>query len=270
MAAQNAEVTVNGVTFSSALNSGVTHSSMPGVTLSLLGTTPDDKPLSLTVDPARVDKDAIKTKIKAFVTGYNELLTMMNDKLSEEKVKEPQNDADRQKGALRGDSTLQAIVAGLRGAMRDPVTGTASGKNIAGYVGISTGAIGTGYTKEAVSGKLTLDESKLDAALEGGTDALEALFASDGTTAAGDGLMQRISDLAAAWNQTPDGMLKSRIEGATARSKDLADRILQMNERLAKREERLKAQFTAMETALAQLKSMQADFSKLPSWDSGS
>jgi flagellar hook-associated protein 2 len=251
---------VDGVTtVTAAKNTGVTHASLPGVTLSLLGTTQSGSPITLTVDPTRLDKDAIKTKIKSFVTAYNDTITAVRDKLAEKKVTDPQTDSDRLKGMLSGDSGLQRMLAQLRGAITDPVAGLATGRNIAGYAGLSTGSIGQGYSADAVSGKITLDEAKLDAALAAGTDPLEALFAQDGATVGADGLFQRMSDLTTALNAS-DGAVKSRITSADSLKKGLADRLTRIDQQLEMREKRLRAQFTAMETALANLKAMQADF----------
>src|SRR4029079_1618395 len=72
IAAQDAAGTVNGVAFSSSSNT-VT-SAISGVTLNLMGTTPS-APLTLTVDPARVDPDAIVGKVKTFVTAYNDVIS---------------------------------------------------------------------------------------------------------------------------------------------------------------------------------------------------
>ena len=260
VAAQDAQFVVDGVTtVNSAKNSGITHSSMPGVTLSLLGTTTPGSPIALTIDPTRLDKDAIKSKIKSFVTAYNETMTALKDKLSEKKISVPKVESDRLKGMLNGDSSLQRMMSQLRGAINDPVTGLAAGKNSASYAGLTTGAIGQGYTADAVSGKITLDEAKLDAALAAGTDPLEALFSQDGATAGADGLFQRISDLASSLNAS-DGAVKSRITGADSLKQNLTERLARVELQLEARERRLRAQFTAMESALSNLKAMQASF----------
>jgi flagellar hook-associated protein 2 len=260
VAAQDAQFVVDGVTtVTSAKNSGITHGSLSGVTLSLLGTTTSGSPITLTVDPNRLDKDGIKSKIKSFVTAYNDTITSVRDKLSEKKISSPKVESDRVKGMLNGDSSLQRMLSQLRGAISDPVAGLAAGKNAASYAGLTTGAIGQGYTADAVSGKITLDEAKLDAALAAGTDPLEALFSQDGATAGADGLFQRISDLTTSLNAA-DGAVKSRITGADSLKQTLTERLTRVELQLEAREKRLRAQFTAMESALSNLKAMQASF----------
>src|SRR5262249_3630878 len=148
-----------------------------GVTLSLQGTTPS-APITLTVDPARVDADAIVTKVKTFVTAYNDVIQTLTDKTNEKTVQNPTTDDDRIKGALFGDSTLTNLLNQLRTGMQNPIGGLGVGKNIMSYVGLSTGPVGQAYTTDSSSGKLTLDETKLRSAIAAGTADIKSLFAS--------------------------------------------------------------------------------------------
>ncbi len=177
IAAQDAAGTVNGVAFSSATNT-VT-SAISGVTLSLQGTTPS-APITLTVDPARVDPDAIVTKVKTFVTAYNDVIQTLTDKTTEKSVQNPTTDDDRIKGALFGDSTLTGLLNQLRQGMQNPISGLSTGKNIMNYAGLSTGAVGQAYTADSASGKLVLDETKLRSSIAAGTADIKSLFASNG------------------------------------------------------------------------------------------
>jgi flagellar hook-associated protein 2 len=72
--------------------------------------------------------------------------------------------------------------------------------------------------------------------------------------------MQRMSDLS--WNAVKsNGTIANAISGATDHSKDLQASIDAMTATLQQRADQLKAQFTAMETALSNLKAMQAQMS---------
>jgi flagellar hook-associated protein 2 len=262
IAASDAAGTVNGVGFTSSSNT-VT-SAIAGVTLNLQGTTPS-APITLTVDPARVDADDIVNKVKTFVSAYNDVIQELNDKTNEKSVINPTTDEDRVKGALFGDPTLTGLLNQLRTGMQNPVTGLSTGKNIMDYVGLSTGAVGQAYTSDSVSGKLVLDENQLRTSLANGTADIKALFAANGATDDVDGLMQRMSDISFNATRT-NGTLQAAVQGSTAESQDITDSINAMQLLLDQREQTLKTQFTAMETALSNLKSMQ---SSLPQSSSG-
>jgi flagellar hook-associated protein 2 len=251
VAGQNATGSIGTKTFDSATNSVA--NVLTGVSLNLLATTPVGAPATLTVNPAHVDNDAIKAGIKAFVTAYNDVLGTIRDKTTEQRVLSPTTDADRIKGALFGDATLTGLGNALRSAMMNTVGGLGSGSNLMSSIGLSTGAVGTAYSTELTSGKLTLDEKKLDQALAGGTDAVKALLTSNGATSDLDGLMQRVSDIS--WNATKmGGTIASVIDGSSKTSADMTKRLASMQSSLDLRSAAMKAQFTAMESALAGLK----------------
>jgi flagellar hook-associated protein 2 len=152
-----------------------------------------------------------------------------------------------------GDSRLQSLVDSLRSAFISPVSGLPGSQSIASFAGLSTGAFGSGDT----SGQLTLDTTKLTAALAGGSDAIKSLFMSSTGSSASSGLMQRVSDLS--WNAVKsNGTIANAINASSQHSKDLQASIDKMTATLQQRSDQLKAQFTAMETALSNLKAMQA------------
>jgi flagellar capping protein FliD len=65
--------------------------------------------------------------------------------------------------------------------------------------------------------------------------------------------MQRVSDIA--WNATrTGGTISAMIDGTTTESADMTTRLAEMQDALDQREASLKAQFTAMETTLSELK----------------
>ena len=69
--------------------------------------------------------------------------------------------------------------------------------------------------------------------------------------------MQRVSDLS--WNAVKsNGTIANAISASSQHSKDLQTSIDKMTATLQQRADQLKAQFTAMETALSNLKAMQA------------
>ncbi len=250
VAGRDASGTVDGNAFTSASNN-VT-SAISGVTLNLTAATGADG-VTLAVNPAQVDNAAITTRLQTFVTAYNDVIKTATTELNEKKVINPQTDSDLLKGAMFGNQTLQSIVDSLRDAFISPVSGLSGAQSIASFAGLSTGAAGSGD----VTGQLTLDTDALNKALAGGSGAIKALFMTNGGDSNSDGLMQRISDLS--WNAVKsDGTITNAISGSTQESQDLQDQIDAMTATLAQREQTLKDQFTAMETALSNLKSMQS------------
>jgi flagellar hook-associated protein 2 len=152
-----------------------------------------------------------------------------------------------------GNSRLQGIVDSLRSSFLAPVSGLSGAQSIASFAGLSTGAFGSGDT----TGQLTLDTDKLTKSLAGGSGALKSLFMSNSGTSATNGLMQRMSDLS--WSAVKsDGIVTNAITAATKHSHDLQVDIDAKTDMLAKRTAAMKAQFTAMESSLSRLKSMQS------------
>ena len=161
VAGSDASGTIDGNAFSSASNQ-VT-SAVSGVTINLTSATGPDG-VTLTVNPNQVDNTSITTKVQAFVTAYNDVIKTATDEVNEKKIINPQTDDDRLKGAMFGDSRLQSLIDSLRNAFISPVSGLSGAQSIASFAGLSTGAAGSGD----VTGQLTLDTTKLAAALAGG------------------------------------------------------------------------------------------------------
>jgi flagellar hook-associated protein 2 len=250
VAGTDASGTVDGNAFTSASNQ-VT-SAISGVTLNLTTAT-SSAGIALSVNPAQIDTAGITTKVQTFVTAYNDVIKTATDELTEKSVVNPTTDADMLKGAMFGNSTLQSIVDSLRSAFISPVSGLTGAQSIASFAGLSTGAFGSGDT----TGQLTLDTDALTKSLAGGAGALKALFTTNAGTSDTDGLMQRVSDLS--WNAVKsDGSITNAIAASTTHSQDLQTQIDAMTDTLTQREATMKAEFTAMETSLSNLKAMQS------------
>jgi flagellar hook-associated protein 2 len=116
--------------------------------------------------------------------------------------------------------------------------------------GISTGAASGSatFSSDAVAGKLKIDDTKLAAALAAPA-ALRTVL---------DGLGQRLSDVV---SPVAGAGVTERLEGVTSERKRIADAITRTDVRLASKEQRLRAQFAAMESALAASQATQAQLS---------
>ena len=197
---------------------------------------PTTAPVSLTVGDPAPDTQGIKDKVTAFVTAYNSAVEFIRGKLAEEKIKNPSTNTEAGKGLFRGDTMLTGALSSMRSQIGD----------LSAY-GISTGAASGSatFSPDAVAGKLKVDDAKLTA----------ALAAPDTLRTALEGLGQRLSDVV---TPVAGQRVSDALDGITADRKRIADAIARTDQRLALREQRLRAQFAAMESALAASQAAQA------------
>jgi flagellar hook-associated protein 2 len=241
----NAKYTVDGGAQQES-RSNVVKSAIPGLQLTLksAGTT------SVTVGAPAPDQDAIKSKVQAFVDQYNSTIDLIRSKLTEKRVPNATSDTDARKGALFADPQLTGLLSQLRSAMSDK-TGIGGAITSLADIGVSTGtASGGASDADAVAGKLKLDVDKLTDALTDNRTAAKS-FLTDAT----NGIAAKLTGLLDPVSRASTGLLDVRANEAGDESSDIDDRIQALEARLAQRQERLTAQFTAMEQALAQSRS---------------
>ena len=235
--ATNASFTVNGLNVTRSSNT--VNDVIDGVTLDLYTTTTGAARIDLNRDTA-----GIKDNIKGLVTAYNdfeETLKILGDRSSE---------VEDFGGVLAGESVLQTV----RTQVRNLVTSTSStpGTTIqaARDVGLSLDRFG----------KLTLDETKLDTALQNNFIEVSTMF-SAGTNNQSI-FSQAPAGLAGGAFNSIDRMLRSTglIE---AQSRSATDQIAKFKEELTNIEERMErlmtrymTQFTAMESIVGNSNSM--------------
>ncbi len=230
-AAQDAQLTVDGFTVTSATNTLA--DDLPGttVTLASTGTT------TLTIES---DSAAVEAKVQAFVDAYNEVFGIINAQVGEGKGE----------NTLNGDSTVRTIELGLQSLVTRPI-GSLTDANgnalVLADLGIETNRDGT----------LTFDTSALAKKLGDDFLGTARYFAGD-DTAGTVGMGDLVADLVDGYLDPTDGLLKARKDGIQARIDDNDDRIAALEDYLATYEESLNAQFTALEQAMATLKSQQA------------
>ncbi len=234
-AGSDAAYTIDGAARTSSSN--VITDAILGVEVTLKATT--SSPVTIGVTDPGPDTEAIKAKVTKFVEAYNTAVDFVRGKVSEQRVKDPTTSTDAVKGLFNGDSLLSGALASMRSQIGD----------LSAY-GISTGAVSTtGFSADAVAGKLKVDDAKLSAALSSDPSGLRTAL---------DGVGQRMSDTV-----TPitGSRVKERLDGVAGERKRIADTIARTDVRLAEREKRLRAQFTAMESALAAGQAAQAQLS---------
>jgi flagellar hook-associated protein 2 len=256
--AQDAAFTVDGVAHTSGSN--VVTDAIAGMSLTLKGQTTSTA--TITVGAPAVDTTALAQKMTAFVTQYNTTIGSILDKLNEPVVAQPQNDADRAKGVLNGDTSLEALLGTVRNAFSDLVTGRPAALQSLAQVGLSTGATtGAGaLNNDSIDGKLVFDAGAFSTAVGSDLNGVKALFTNPTGSYASEGLAQRLNGILNPWTagSASNGLLNSRIDGETTTITGLQADSAAWTPRLALKQQMLQAQFAAMETALSQAQSQSA------------
>ncbi len=228
-AAQNSNISIDGITVSSATNT--VSDAVPGVTLNLLSKT--TSPVQITVG---VDKDAVKAKIDAFQTAYNKVNSNLADLTKYDA-------ASKKAGTLQGDSTA----VGLQNILR-----TMLGAN--GPTGTTISRLSDMGLELQRDGSLSTNSKKLSTALENLSD-LNTFFTASNGSAASNGIAKRLNDFIRTANGV-DGNISGRssaLQSAITRnSKDQEA----FSSRLTKKQAQLYAQFNALDTKMGTLSSL--------------
>jgi flagellar hook-associated protein 2 len=235
--ATDASFKINGLAVTRSTNT--VNDVIDGVTLDLYTATTGAARLDLNRDTA-----GIKDNIKGLVTAYNEFedtLKILGDRASE---------VEEFGGVLAGESLLQSV----RSQVRNLVTGTSTtpGTTIqaARDVGLSIDRFG----------KLTLDESKLDTALQDNFTEVSTMF-SAGTNnqsiystlpagLAGDAINSIEKMLLST------GMIDTQSKSATTQIAKYKEELTLLDERMEKLLSRYMNQFSAMDSIVGKSNSM--------------
>lgn len=234
---------------------------------------------------ATADVDKIMKGITDMVNAYNEIVALINSELKTKpdkdyktlltaSQKEDMTDDEiedyekkAKQGLLFGDSDLRSFANDLRYVL--------AGSDIAKLAEIGI----TESSEYSDNGKLVIDEAKLRAALEADPEAVGELFAgkenADGTTSAGlvDN-MKTVMDRYCGTVGATKGLLVQRagsdhsplsLLDNTMKSEidDITDYIEKLLDRLESEEDRYIAQFTTLETLIAEMNSQSSYLSSL-------
>ena len=236
--AQDAQFTINGIELSSTSNT--VKDVVQGVTFNLkeAGT------VQVTVTQ---DVDLAVSKIRAFVEQYNSVISFLAEKT---KVTMTEAGSIESTGTLQGDGTAYR----LREALRFQTTSSVdieSEYNQLAVLGITT-------NKEGI---LQIDETKLREALQAKPEAVTAFFNKKAT---------HVKDFIQDYVQYGTGILAEKQESIGRMMRDIDRQIERLEDRIARKEESLVTQFTALESALAGFQSqsdwLELQLTQLSSW----
>lgn len=223
-AAGDAQVVIDGFVHDSPDNQ--VEDAVTGLTLQLLAAAPGS-PTTLTIGD---DGQASSKLVTEFVTAYNAVVKTMKGLTG-------YNAATRAAGPLLGDPTLRAFMSAVRNEVGRSLP-SAGEFGALFEVGLSTG----------VDGSLSIDAARLGAAMADGYEAVASFFGAPET-----GLAQRLEALLAGFLDD-EGILDARTDGIQTGIRDLTDAREALDRRLEQVEQRLRTQFTALDTLVARFR----------------
>ncbi len=223
-ASQDARVNIDGIVVTRGTNT--VSGAIEGITLSLSKET--TAPTSLTVTE---DYAGARSAIDAFVKAYNDTQTTLKNLTA-------YNAETKVAATLTGDSTARSIQAQVRNLVGGALSGLGDTSRLAD--------IGVTFDKD---GKLTVDGSKLDAALKDPTRDVAAFFTGSGDS---KGLAATVSDGLKNFIDT-GGLLAGRTEGLNSSIKLIGKQREAFEARLESVQKRYMAQFTALDSTIASM-----------------
>jgi flagellar hook-associated protein 2 len=206
-----------------------------GVELTLKSTTAGT---TVDVGDPGLDADAVKSKVKAFVNAYNGAVDFIRGEVKEAPVKNPTTNGEVVTGLFFGDTMLSGLLSSMRSQIGDL-------SNFGISTGESTGS--ATVSTDAVAGRLAVNDTKLTAALTGNQATLRTALTDLG---------QRVSTTLA--SSAAGARVDARLSSVDATRKQLATDMAATDVRLAAKEKQLRAQFAAMEAALARSQAAQS------------
>lgn len=225
-AAQNAEATVNGVTVTGQKNTLTDVVGGLSMTLSQVTTAPVE--VVVAKDTATITKN-----LQDFMTAYNALNATLEDSTKYDA-------GTKTAGPFQGDSVATGLQRALRSLMGSTTT-TGSTFNRLADVGLSA----------QLGGALTLDSTKINAAF-GDIENLQKLFTNFGGTDSTNGFGLRIKDFANGLLAAAGTVTNKSAAVQKALERNSADQTKVTN-RASLLEERLKKQYSALDTKMASL-----------------
>jgi len=196
-----------------------------GVTLNLNA----ENPTGSVVVSVTQNTDSAKAAVEAFVTAYNELRDLINTETDS-------GTGGGTAGALASDSSTRQILSLVRTELNQAATGLSGSYTTLSSIGVSFERDGT----------LSLDEDKLNTAIQADSNNVAELFS------AADGYATRLDSVVSemlAYN----GSIDVRTNAFKDRIDILEDRQVAMEGRLERVEARMRARFTALDVLVASM-----------------
>lgn len=238
--AANAHLRIDGSDVTS--NSNTVTNAINGITINLVKANPGATN-TLTITP---NAQAAAAAVQDFVTAYNSALSTIATLTKFDPT-------GQSSGALLGDSTAQNLMTQLRSIVGGVASGTGSAFTLLSQIGISS----------AKDGTLTLDTTTLNSALSTDIGSVQKMFSA--SSGFGTQLTSLLND-----TLTVGGSIDSKTQSLQADLKDIGKQQTALDTRMSSEQARLLAQYSALDTLVATLKSTQdyltQQLNNLPGW----
>ena len=231
----NASYTVAGDATVYSSHTNVASDGLPGIEMTFKSTGTS----TVTVSTPAANPTDVATKLKAFVSAYNDAVDLVRSKLTEKRVVDPQSDDDAKQGALFGDDSLDSVLTTMRQAISE--------------------------RRPGLPGRLGRVDRQRHLARRAGRQA--HLRPGDLRHRVGRRPVRRQGQARLPWtrpaSRSPskavldpitragDGLLDQRVSDADSELSYIKDSLATMDLRLQTKEDLLRKQFTAMEQAIA-------------------
>lgn len=189
------------------------------------------------------DQEGVKTAIRAFADSYSEVAKTIADQTRYDAT-------SRQGGPLQGDSAVGSLQRQLRG-----------------LINVSSGASSTFARLSDVGlqlqrdGSLTVDSAKLDSATNNLTELKKAFANSDTGNSTNSGFARRYADLATQVLGA-DGTVTTRTQSLQKLLSKNSDEQARLSDRVERFQQRMVAQYTALDNNLARLNSLSSSLTQ--------
>jgi flagellar hook-associated protein 2 len=233
-AAADAAATINGIAVSSTSNTLA--DVVQGITFNLLKVPAPAAAVNVDV---RRNTDAVKAAVTAFVGAYNALDKLLGDATKYDPVA-------KQGALLQGDATTVGLQSRLRMLVGQP--------NQASSAFGSLSAIGIQLQKD---GSLKLDDAKLATAMGNFAELTKALGNVDAAMPGLNGFGKRFA-LWADEQLATGGTLPGKTQSIQSRIAAMQKDQERLSDRLVAVEQRLKAQYTQLDTVMSKMNALQS------------
>ncbi|WP_447784187.1 flagellar filament capping protein FliD [Pseudomonas germanica] len=239
--AQNAELTIDGLTVTSKSNT--VSGAISGLTLNLTSVTPTNgAPTVVSVD---ANTKGLQTSIQSFVDAYNTLKTTI-DTLS--KATPDEDGKLTVQAAFTGDSLPRSLIADIRSQLTAP--GAGGPLSVLSQLGVMT---------DRNTGNLTFDTAAFNKTMDqpGMTGQVQQLFTGTDDT---NGLLARMKKAvdpylnAPAGSKVTSGLLDQRLTILNNNTRNLTNQQLALDLRVANLTKTLTAKYNAMDLLVGQMK----------------
>ncbi|MBF1982335.1 flagellar filament capping protein FliD, partial [Enterobacter hormaechei] len=229
--AQNAKLKINNDDIENSSNT--ISDALEDITLNLNNVTKDNQTITIAKDASKAE-----TAIKAWVDAYNSLQDTFASLTKYTAVDAGSDAQDTSNGALLGDTTLRTIQTQLKSMLSN----SASTSNIKSLSQI-------GITSNPSTGKLELDNTKLETALNKDSSGVKELIVGDGKKT---GITTAMATNLTDWLSTK-GIIQAAKDGVSKTLNNLTAQYNAVSERIDNTVARYKAQFTQLDVMMTSL-----------------